>query len=87
MFSTNTFLALLFFVAPFLVRADVDATVPAPGAVYNEGSDCPIAWDGDTVSPSVWKNMAITLMTGDNFNMYFITSNYRLFFTTSVPRS
>lgn len=80
MFSTNTFVALLAFVAPLLVRADVDPTTPAPGAVYNEGSNCPVAWLGDSSSTTLWKDMAIELMAGSNFDMEFITSNYPLFF-------
>jgi len=74
MFSTNTFIALLAFAPYFLVRADVVPVAPAPGAVYNEGSPCPIAWTGDINSTTLWKNMAIQLMTGDNFNMVFITT-------------
>jgi hypothetical protein len=74
MISTNTFVALLVFVAPFLVRADLLPTRPAPGDVYNEGSSCSIAWDGDTNSTTLWKNMTIVLMTGNNFEMEFITS-------------
>jgi len=74
MFSANTFIALLAFVPYFLVRAEVLPVTPAPGAVYNEGSPCPIAWTGDTNSTTLWKNMAILLMTGDNFNMVFITT-------------
>jgi len=71
---TNTFVALLAFAAPFLVRADCTPTLPAPGTVYNEGSTCLIAWDGDTSSTTLWKNMAIELMTGNNFEMEFITT-------------
>ena len=78
--STNTFIVLFAFAAPLLVRADVTPTVPAPGAVYNEGTPCPIAWTGDTSSTTLWKDMAIELMAGNNFEMEFITSNYRLFF-------
>jgi len=74
MFSTNAFIALLAFVPYILVRADVIPVTPAPGAVYDEGSPCPIAWNGDTNSTTLWKNMAIQLMTGDNLNMVFITT-------------
>lgn len=83
MFSTKTFVALLVFVAPFLVRAVVTPTGPSPGAVYNEGSSCPITWKGDTDSNTIWKNMAIQLMSGSNLNMVPVTSNYR--FYISVP--
>ena len=75
MLSTKTFVALLVFATPFLVRADVVPTTPAPGTVYNEGSPCLIAWNGDTSSTTLWKGMAIELMTGSNTDMLFLTSN------------
>lgn len=74
MFFTRTFVAALAFAAPFVVRADVTPTGPAPGAVYDEGAPCPITWKGDTSSTTVWKNMAIQLMTGSNLNVLFITT-------------
>jgi hypothetical protein len=78
MFSISTFVAFFVSAAPFLVRAIVVPTIPAPGAVYNEGSPCPIAWDGDVNSTTDWKNMDIALMSGNNYEMEFITSNYLL---------
>lgn len=80
MFSTNTFVALLALTAPLFVRADVVPITPGPGAVYNAGSPCLIAWDGDSSSTTLWKGMAIELMGGSNTEMEFITSNYRLLF-------
>jgi len=74
MFSTSIFVAALAFAAPFVVRADVTPTGPAPGAVYDEGAPCPITWKGDTSSTTLWKNMAIQLMTGSNLNVLFITT-------------
>ena len=86
MFSINTFVALFVFAAPFLVHADVSPTIPAPGAVYNEGSTCTVGWTGDTNSTTIWLNLDIELMSGDNFNMVYLTSNYCFFFLfLSVP--
>lgn len=73
MFTTNAFV-LLALAVPFLVRADVNPTVPAPEAIYNTGSPCLIAWTGDSNSTTIWKNMAIQLMSGSNFNMMPITT-------------
>lgn len=69
-----TFVALLAFVAPFLVRADVSPTEPAPGDIFNEGSPCTITWGGDTNSTTNWKNMAIQLMAGSNLAMEPMTT-------------
>jgi len=74
MFSTSTFVAFFVSAAPFLVRAIVMPTIPAPGAVYNVNSPCPIAWDGDVNSTTDWKNMDIALMSGNNYEMEFITT-------------
>jgi len=73
MFATNTFIALFALAVPFLVRADVKPTVPGPGAIYNAGSACIVAWNGDTDSPTLWKNMTIQLNTGSNLDMQFVT--------------
>lgn len=83
MFTKKSFVALLAFAAPLLVRADVTPTEPAPGASFNAGTTCAVGWDGDANSTTVWKNMAIELMTGDNFDMVHLTSNYCL--VISVP--
>lgn len=79
MLALNTFVAFFAFAAPLLVRADVTPTGPAPGDVFNQGSNCVITWSGDTNSTTNWKNMAIELMTGDNINMVHLTSNYLLY--------
>jgi len=50
-----------------LARADPDPSVPGPGDVYNEGSNCQIEWAAD--SSGTWTQMSIQLMTGDNLNM------------------
>ena len=69
------------------MRAQVKPTVPAPLAVYNEGSSCACAWTGDTNSTTTWLNMTIELKTGSNLDMVFLTSNYPFFFFffPSVP--
>lgn len=53
-----------------LVRADPGPTTPSPGAVYNEGANCDVAWNADT--SGVWKTMNIELMTGSNLAMQFL---------------
>jgi len=50
-----------------LARADPNPSVPGPGDVYNEGSNCQIEWAAD--SSGTWTQMSIQLMTGDNLNM------------------
>ena len=79
MFSIKTLVALFVFVAPSLVRADVGPTGPAPGDRFDEGSTCKISWTGDNDSTTIWKSMAIELMSGNNTDMQFITSNYQSF--------
>jgi len=73
MFATNTFIALFALAVPFLVRADVSPTIPGPGAVYNAGSTCLVAWTGDADSTTIWKKMTIQLNTGSNFDMQLVT--------------
>lgn len=53
-----------------LVLADPGPTTPSPGAVYNEGANCDVAWNADT--SGVWKTMNIELMTGSNLAMQFL---------------
>ncbi|KAG6818646.1 hypothetical protein H0H93_003181 [Arthromyces matolae] len=71
-----TRLALTAFLAStsFLVRADVTPSDPGPGVVYQVGGTCHIAWDKDSTSATAWQNMAIELMTGDNYNMIHLTT-------------
>lgn len=54
-----------------LVHADVFPLTPP---TQRAGQTCSITWDGDTNSTTNWKQMAIELMTGDNFNMIHLTS-------------
>ncbi|KAI8996503.1 hypothetical protein BD414DRAFT_478245 [Trametes punicea] len=50
----------------------VTPTAPGPGDVFREGGKCTFSWVPD---PSgVWKQTDVELMTGDNFNMVFITT-------------
>jgi hypothetical protein len=70
--------SLLSFVAiassiSLIVRGEVFPDKPA-GDVYTTGKDCLIHWTGDTNSTTNWKDMAIELMTGDNFNMVHLTT-------------
>ncbi|KAF5316284.1 hypothetical protein D9619_006814 [Psilocybe cf. subviscida] len=75
MFSRNVFTALLALSAPLSAFADVTPSEPGPGDVFNVGQPCNIVWTGDRPDSGVsWKNMAIELMTGDNFNMVHITT-------------
>ena len=74
MFSAPVFTALFVLAAPLITRADVTPTEPAPAEVFNAGTTCHIAWDGDANSTTSWKDMTIQLMTGDNFNMIALTS-------------
>jgi len=76
MFATHAFTALLALAAPFLVVADVTPSEPGPGDIFNAGSTCHVTWLGDTDSTTVWKNMAIQLMSGSNLGMVHITSAY-----------
>ncbi|KAG6917100.1 hypothetical protein DXG01_003920 [Tephrocybe rancida] len=69
-FALTAFLAS----TSLLVRADVIPSVPGPGIVYKVGGTCHIEWGGDVDSTAAWKDMAIELMTGDNFNMVHLTT-------------
>ena len=67
--------ALLALTSPMsMVLADVTPSEPGPGSVFKAGSTCLVTWLGDTASSTIWKNMAIELMSGDNFNMVHVTS-------------
>ncbi|KAK7440406.1 hypothetical protein VKT23_017044 [Stygiomarasmius scandens] len=69
-----SFFALLIASAPALVSAIVTPSSPGPGDVFKAGSDCKLTWKADSQSTSQWKDMAIELMTGDNFHMVHITT-------------
>ena len=74
------FVALLAFAAPFFVRAIVSPLEPAPGDIEYQGSQCVVSWTGDPNSTTLWKGMAIELMTGNNLQMVHLTSNHSFFF-------
>ncbi|KAI0367622.1 hypothetical protein BV20DRAFT_552646 [Pilatotrama ljubarskyi] len=63
----------------------VTPTAPGPSDVFNEGANCTFSWTPD---PSgTWKQTDVELMTGDNFNMVFVTSEYSVRSVQSVvPR-
>ncbi|KIJ21034.1 hypothetical protein PAXINDRAFT_60635, partial [Paxillus involutus ATCC 200175] len=63
-----TFLAA----AAIYARADPNPTNPGPGDVFIQGQPCTISWDVDTTG--LWQNMTIELMTGDNYNMVYLTT-------------
>lgn len=71
MFSAVTPILTLLAATAIYVRADPNPSSPGPGDVFIEGKPCTISWDVDLTG--VWKNMNIDLMTGDNFNMVFLT--------------
>jgi len=56
-----------------LVSAQVYPFKPAAD-VYKTGEDCIIEWNGDKNSTTAWKDMAIELMTGDNYQMVHLTT-------------
>jgi len=57
---------------PLVVRADPVPSEPGPGDVFNQGANCPIAWDVDPTG--IWTTMNIELMSGSNTNMNHITT-------------
>ncbi len=78
MHLTSSFALIAALASSFVVRADVLPSEPSPGSIYREGQTCSIVWDGDASSQTLWKNMNIQLMTGDNFNMIHVTSKLEL---------
>lgn len=81
------FKAVLFAVAFPVLRALADPVpdAPSPGEVFNEGSSCHIEWAPDTTGQ--WTTMNIELMTGDNFNMVHLTSEFNRFIEFHSCRS
>jgi len=67
----SSFSLAILLASTLLVRAQVTPNTPITGKA---GSTCSISWSGDSNSTSNWSNMAIELMTGDNFNMVFLTT-------------
>ena len=78
MFNKIAALTSVLFAASALVRAEVTPSEPGPGSVYTAGQECTVSWDGDRDSDTIWKDMSIQLMTGDNFNMIHLTSKHPL---------
>jgi len=54
------------------VRADPTPSDPSPGDVFNEGANCHIDWDVDPTG--LWTVMNIELMSGNNYEMVYMTS-------------
>lgn len=82
MFATPLLTLLAFSAAA--VRADPNPINPGPGDVFIEGQSCAVGWDADTTG--LWKNMSIELMTGDNFNMVYLTSSLEFHFLSGLLR-
>ena len=76
MFAAHAFVAFLTLATPFFALADVTPSEPGPGDSFNAGATCHTTWEGDKDSTTVWKNMAIELMSGSNLAMVHITSSY-----------
>lgn len=74
MVSASVFTLVTALASALVARADVVPSEPSPGAVYREGQTCPVVWEADPDSPTVWKSMNIELMTGDNFDMQHLTT-------------
>lgn len=74
MFNKIAALTSLLFAASAVVRAEVTPSEPGPGSSYTAGETCTVSWDGDRDSDTIWKDMSIQLMTGDNFNMIHLTT-------------
>ncbi|KAH6915677.1 hypothetical protein BKA70DRAFT_1253458 [Coprinopsis sp. MPI-PUGE-AT-0042] len=74
MFNKIAALTSVLFAASALVRAEVTPSEPGPGSSYTAGETCTVSWDGDRDSDTIWKDMSIQLMTGDNFNMVHLST-------------
>ncbi|KIM39605.1 hypothetical protein M413DRAFT_19748 [Hebeloma cylindrosporum] len=74
MFAAHAFAALLALATPFFALADVTPSEPGPGDSFNAGATCRTTWLADPDSTTVWKNMAIQLMSGSNLGMVHITT-------------
>ncbi|KAF9266117.1 hypothetical protein L218DRAFT_858687 [Marasmius fiardii PR-910] len=72
MVPSSVFSLILATLAAVAVRADVTPNEPGPGSVFRQGQKCRTAWTGD--KDVKWANMAIQLMTGDNFQMVHLTT-------------
>jgi len=65
---------LLALASPLMVLADVTPSEPSPGSVFKAGQTCLVTWQGDTESTTLWKGMAIELMSGSNIEMVHVTT-------------
>jgi hypothetical protein len=74
MLAASLFTALLASASLRLARSDVTPNEPGPGGSFNQGTQCHIAWAGDTNSTTMWKDMAIELMSGSNSGMVHLTT-------------
>lgn len=70
MFTTTFAVATL--LTPLLAQAIITPSSPTPGSTFNEGTKCTVAWNGDPA----WEETNIQLMTGDNFQMVHLSSEY-----------
>jgi len=67
----SSFSLVILLAGSTLVRATI---VPSTPETADAGSECAVAWTGDTNSTTDWLNMAIEFMTGDNDDMVFLTT-------------
>jgi len=74
MFTKLASVTSMLLAASAIVNAVVIPSEPGPGAVYTAGETCSVVWAGDADSDTTWKDMAIQLMTGDNWDMIHLTT-------------
>lgn len=74
MVAFQVLVGLLALTSPLMVLADVTPSEPGPGSLFKTGSTCLTTWQGDTNSSTVWKDMAIELMSGSNVDMVHVTT-------------
>ena len=67
---------LLALASSLIVMADVTPSEPSPGSIFKAGQTCLVTWQGDPNSTTVWKGMAIELMSGSNVEMVHVTSKH-----------
>ena len=56
------------------VTPGVVPTAPGPSDVFKEGANCTFSWTPD--ASGQWKQFTVQLMSGNNFNMIPVTSEY-----------
>ncbi|KAF8997833.1 hypothetical protein BDQ17DRAFT_1248158 [Cyathus striatus] len=74
MFTHYALTALVALVSTQAALAEVTPSEPGPNASYTAGKTCRVTWEADTESTTAWKNMAIQLMSGSNFDMQHVTT-------------